>query len=92
MFRSLSDHHQGDTIFVLTSVTEVTDVAACLQVTKGNEFSRNLINWCLCIFLSYMEFSLFVFFTCCNVCVGSCLALLLLCRSGYESYTERHNK
>jgi hypothetical protein len=50
MFRSLSDHHQGDTIFVLTSVTKVTDVAACLQVTKGNEFSMNLINWCLCIF------------------------------------------
>ena len=44
MFRSLSDHHQGDTIFVLTSVTKVIDVAACLQVTTGNEFSRNLIN------------------------------------------------
>ena len=25
MFRSLSDHHQGDTIFVLTSVTKVID-------------------------------------------------------------------
>ena len=30
MFRSLSDHHQGDTIFVLTSLTKVIDVAACL--------------------------------------------------------------
>jgi len=30
MFRSLSEHHQGDTIFVLTSVTKVIDVAACL--------------------------------------------------------------
>ena len=44
MFRSLSDHHQGDTIFVLTSVTKVIDAAACLQVSTGNEFSRNLIN------------------------------------------------
>ena len=44
MFRSQSDHHQGDTIFVLTSVTKVIDVAACLQVTTGNEFSMNLIN------------------------------------------------
>jgi len=50
MFRSLTDHHQGDTIFVLTSVTKIIDVAACLQVIIGNEFSRNLINWCLCIF------------------------------------------
>ena len=54
MFRSQSDHHQGGTIFLLTSVTKILfvfiDVAACLQVTKGNEFSRNLINWCLCIF------------------------------------------
>ena len=24
-------------------------------------------------FLSYMEFRLFVFFTCCNVCVRSCV-------------------
>ena len=30
MFRSLSDHHQEDTIFVLTSVTKVIDVAPCL--------------------------------------------------------------
>ena len=30
----------------------------------------------LMYFLSYMEFSLFVFFTCCNVCVGSCLVLV----------------
>ena len=30
MFRSLSAHHQGDTIFVLTSVTKIIDVAACL--------------------------------------------------------------
>ena len=30
MFRSLSDHPQWDTIFVLTSVTKITDVAACL--------------------------------------------------------------
>ena len=44
MFRSLTDHHQGDTIFVLTSVTKIIDVAACLQVIIGNEFSRNLIN------------------------------------------------
>ena len=26
MFRSLSDHPQGDTIFVLTSVTKIIDV------------------------------------------------------------------
>jgi hypothetical protein len=30
MFRSLSDHPQGDTIFVLTSVTKIIDAAACL--------------------------------------------------------------
>ena len=30
MFRSLSDHHQGDTLFVLTSVTKIIDVAARL--------------------------------------------------------------
>ena len=43
MFRSRIDHHQGDTIFVLTPVTKFnfSDVAACLQVTIGNEFSRN---------------------------------------------------
>ena len=43
MFWSQIDHHQGDTIFVLTSVTKFNfiDVAACLQVTTGNEFSRN---------------------------------------------------
>ena len=35
-------------------------------------------------FLSYMEFSLFVFFTCWNVCVGSCLVLWLLCLFGYD--------
>jgi len=35
-------------------------------------------------FLSYMEYSLFVFFTCCNVCVGSCLVLWLLCLFGYD--------
>jgi len=35
-------------------------------------------------FLLYMEFRLFVFFTCCNVCVGLCLVLLLSCRSGYN--------
>jgi hypothetical protein len=37
MFRSQIDHHQGDTIFGLTSVTKFNfiDVAACLQVTIG---------------------------------------------------------
>ena len=29
MFRSLSDHPQGDTIFVLTLVTKIIDVACC---------------------------------------------------------------
>ena len=38
----------------------------------------------LMCFLSYMEYSLFVFFTCCNVCVGSCLVLWLLCLFGYD--------
>ena len=38
MFRSQIDHHQGGTIFFLTSVTKFyfilfIDVAACLQVT-----------------------------------------------------------
>jgi len=38
MFRSQIDHHQGGTIFFLTSVNEfyvilLIDVAACLQVT-----------------------------------------------------------
>jgi len=38
MFRSQIDHHQGGTIFFLTSVTKfcfilLIDVAACLQVT-----------------------------------------------------------
>ena len=38
MFRSQIDHHQGGTIFLLTSVTKVyfillIAVAACLQVT-----------------------------------------------------------
>jgi hypothetical protein len=43
MFQSQIDHHQGDTIFVFTSVTKFNfiDAAACLQVTIGNEFSRN---------------------------------------------------
>ena len=43
MFRSQIDHHQGDKIFVLNSVTKFNfiDVAACLQVTIRNEFSRN---------------------------------------------------
>ena len=49
MFRSQSDHHQGGTIFLLTSVTKILfvfiDVAACLQVTikinlVGNEFNK----------------------------------------------------
>ena len=50
MFRSLPDHHQGDTILVLTSVTKI---------------------------LMWQD-------ACCNVCVGLCLDLLLLCHSGTE--------
>jgi len=38
----------------------------------------------LIYFLSYTEFRLFVFFICCNVCVGYCLVLWLLCLFGYD--------
>jgi uncharacterized protein YabN with tetrapyrrole methylase and pyrophosphatase domain len=43
MFRSQIDQHEGDTIFVLTSLTKIyfIDIAACLQVTIENEFNRN---------------------------------------------------
>ena len=65
MFRSLSDHHQGDTIFVLTSVTKIIDVACLLQ--------------CVCWVLSCPVIAIAITgHACCNVCVGSCLVLLLL--------------
>ena len=37
MFRSQIDHHQGNTIFVLTSVTKFNfiDVAACLHAATS---------------------------------------------------------
>jgi len=54
MFRSQTNHHQGDTIFLLTSVTKFN-------------------------ILMYQH-------ACCNVCVRSCLILLLLCRSGYDLF------
>ena len=53
MFRSLSDHHQGDTIFVLTSVTKIIDVAACLlhcnrhaatSITLVTEVKTNIVS------------------------------------------------
>jgi hypothetical protein len=35
MFRSLSDHPQGDTILVFTSVTKLKMQQACLHVDKS---------------------------------------------------------
>ena len=57
MFRSQIDHHQGGTIFFLTSVTKfyfilLIDVAACLQVAikinlVGNLFLLSLVGMLL---------------------------------------------
>ena len=66
MFRSQIDHHQGGTIFFLTSVNEfyvilLIDVAACLQVTiKINLVINNKCLLCLihhCIFIYVLNTS-----------------------------------
>jgi len=57
---------------------------ACKRQQEMKSVGNNFNKLSHMYFLSYMEFRLFVFFTCWNVCVRSCLILLLLCRSGYD--------
>jgi hypothetical protein len=42
MFRSQTDHHQGDTIFLLTSVTNILDIYNILNLVT--EVKRNIVS------------------------------------------------